>query len=184
MIIPNYDEMDFVNIRATDVEIADHTIRYFRLGSKIFVTLLKNSKVIYDTTIQDEKEDFDKLSKMLIEMIDGTQTQKIIAVDFDGTLFKDNFPNVGEPIWATIKYIKAQKEKGSTIILWTCRCGENLETALEACKGVGLEFDYINENTKNNFDTYGNDCRKIFADIYIDDKAIHPTQITFRDFAL
>lgn len=35
---------------------------------------------------------------------------------------------------------------------------------------LGLRFDYINENTKENIEKYGNNTRKVFAHYYIDDK--------------
>ena len=44
--------------------------------------------------------------------------------------------------------------------------------AISACEKVGLEFDAYNENLKWRINLYGNDCRKIGADIYFDDKAV------------
>lgn len=93
--------------------------------------------------------------------------RKIIAVDFDGTLYTDNYPYIGDPIWRTINYCKKEKEHGAIIILWTCRNGSDLTEAVELCKIVGLTFDYVNENAKEI------DSRKIYADEYIDDKAIN-----------
>lgn len=99
---------------------------------------------------------------------------KIIAVDFDGTLYTDDYPEVGVPIWRTIKYCKGQQQKGATLILWTCRNGADLTEAIQLCKNVGLHFDYVNENAKENLAMYGGvDNRKIYADEYIDDKAIN-----------
>lgn len=99
----------------------------------------------------------------------------IIAVDFDGTLCEDNYPNIGNPIQTTINFIKKQKNAGNTIILWTCRQGEYLAAAVDWSKSQGIVFDYINENTTQNVAKYGNNPRKVFADIYIDDKAVQPT---------
>lgn len=98
--------------------------------------------------------------------------RKIIAVDFDGTLFTDEYPEVGYPVWKVINYCKEQQEKGAILILWTCRNGKDLQEAIEQCRYVGLTFDYVNENTKENLSRYGEvDNRKIYADEYIDDKA-------------
>lgn len=58
------------------------------------------------------------------------------------------------------------------MILWTNRCDELLEKAIEWCEGYGLIFDAVNENLSERVEKYGNDCRKISADIYIDDKAV------------
>lgn len=100
-------------------------------------------------------------------------SRKIIAVDFDGTLFTDCYPNIGKPIDRVINYCKNRRKSGDILILWTCRNGEELEQALVACKSVGLEFDYVNESAKENLALYNNvDSRKISADIYIDDRCL------------
>lgn len=104
--------------------------------------------------------------------------QYVIAVDFDNTLFISNGTEIFAPIWKTINYCRAVREKGHTLILWTCRNGIYLQEAVEACKKVGLEFDYVNENTKENLELYGGiDNRKIWADIYIDDRAMRPQEL-------
>ena len=95
----------------------------------------------------------------------------IIAVDFDGTLCKDNWPGIGEPNVALIRWLLDRQKAGDKLILWTCRCGMMLSNAKIWCSVFGLEFDAINENLPENVDKYGNDCRKVFADIYLDDKA-------------
>ena len=102
---------------------------------------------------------------------------KTIAVDFDGTLFTENFPNIGEPKWRVINWCKKQREEGNILILWTCREGELLSKAVQACRDVGLEFDFVNENTAHRLKKYGNDCRKIGADIYMDDKAMNVKEL-------
>ncbi|MDR2266079.1 MAG: hypothetical protein LBE09_00640 [Christensenellaceae bacterium] len=103
--------------------------------------------------------------------------KKIIAVDFDGTLFKDAYPAIGEPIPAVINYVKQMKAEGHKLILWTCRCDAYLIAALKACQVVGLTFDAVNANVASNIAQYGNDCRKVFADIYIDDKSADLSKI-------
>lgn len=98
--------------------------------------------------------------------------RKIIAVDFDGTLFTDAYPEIGEPIGKVINYCKEEQAKGAILILWTCRNGADLDEAIELSKSVGINFDYVNENTKENLAMYGGkDNRKIYADEYIDDKS-------------
>lgn len=96
---------------------------------------------------------------------------KIIAVDFDGTLVKDEYPRIGSP---NIKLINKLRKlsRDNTLILWTCRTGDKLKEAVEFCLLCDLQFDYINENSKEILKKYGNiDSRKITADIYLDDKA-------------
>lgn len=99
---------------------------------------------------------------------------KIIAVDFDGCLCEERWPDIGNPIVHNVEYIKARKQAGDKIVLWTCRAGKQLEDAVRWCRNQGIEFDAINENTKEVFDMYGHleESRKIFADIYFDDKCV------------
>ena len=104
----------------------------------------------------------------------GRTYKKIYAVDFDGTLAVTRFPRIIRPKISMILKCKEIKRKGDILILWTCRCGKDLEDAVEYCKRYGLEFDYINENVPENIEKFGNDCRKIFAHEYIDDKAWSP----------
>lgn len=99
---------------------------------------------------------------------------KIIAVDFDGTLVKDEFPNIGEPREEVWNKLRAEKSNGSKIILWSCRNGEALKQAVEFCVNkMGFHFDAINENLDEIKVLYGGDTRKVFADEYWDDKAIY-----------
>lgn len=102
----------------------------------------------------------------------------VIAVDFDGTLFKDKYPLVGEPIYPVINYIKRAKEEGNKIILWTCRQGRDLAVALEACNQIGLTFDAVNCILNERIERHnGNNSRKVGADLYIDDKAVRPEEL-------
>ena len=48
---------------------------------------------------------------------------KIIAVDFDGTLVENKWPEIGAPIEKNIAKVKAEQEAGAKIILWTNRVG-------------------------------------------------------------
>ena len=96
--------------------------------------------------------------------------RKILAVDFDNTLFKTSYPNIDKPIWAIIDYVKSKQAQGYIIILWTCRHGQDLKEAIACCEDIGLNFDYVNENVPELVEKYG-DCRKVFCDELIDDTA-------------
>lgn len=101
-------------------------------------------------------------------------SRKIIAVDFDGTLFVDAWPYVGAPIWSTIEKVKAEQADGAAIILWTCRSGEALTRAVDACWQVGLKVDAVNENLPELIKAWdGEDTRKVFATEYWDDRAVN-----------
>ena len=95
----------------------------------------------------------------------------IIAVDFDGTLCTNAWPEIGEPNKELISELEALSRQGHKLILWTNRCGERLMEAIYWCAAKGLLFDLVNENDPERIAMYGNDCRKISADLYIDDKA-------------
>lgn len=102
---------------------------------------------------------------------------KVIAVDFDGTLFENNWPGIGKPRRNIIAYVLYRQSKGAKIILWTNREGIKLTEALEACKKEGLIFDAVNSNLPERIAFFNSDPRKIGADEYIDDKAINPKDI-------
>lgn len=97
---------------------------------------------------------------------------KIIAVDFDGTLCRDIWPGIGKPNNSLIQFLKGRQTKGDKIILWTCRTGEMLVDAVDWCKNHNLIFDAINENVPEAIERFGGDSRKVFADVYYDDKSI------------
>ena len=46
---------------------------------------------------------------------------------------------------------------------------KKVKKALDFCELYGIKFDYVNENCKRNLDLYTVNCRKVSADIYIDD---------------
>lgn len=101
---------------------------------------------------------------------------KIIAVDFDGTLFEQmeekDWPTPGAPRQAVIDYVLEQQRQGARLILWTNRTGRPLGIAVQKCYEYGIDFDAINANLPEMIEKYDNDCRKVFADEYIDDRAI------------
>lgn len=103
---------------------------------------------------------------------------KTVAVDFNGVLYhsknkKDFVINV-----ALMHSLAHFKKEGNKVILWTCRDDEwYTPMMLRTCRMYGLQFDAINENLpdvqkliKDN--EYGKEGRKIYADAYIDDRAI------------
>ena len=96
----------------------------------------------------------------------------IIGVDFDGTLCRNKFPEIGEANAELISQLKEARENGDTVILTTCRCDERLQEAVDWCRDQGLEFDLVNENVPELVEKYGGDCRKICCDILLDDKAV------------
>lgn len=98
--------------------------------------------------------------------------REIIAVDFDGTLCRNAWPEIGEPYPKMIEHIKRCRQEGDRIILWTCREGTDLEKAVEWCAERGLFFDAVNDNLEEIKELFGGNSRKIVADLYIDDKGM------------
>lgn len=97
--------------------------------------------------------------------------EQIIAVDFDGTLCENKWPEIGPPNKELIEYlIMMQKTIGARLILWTCRVDEMLDKALDWCYEYGLKFDAVNKNLPDIIEKFGGDTRKIFANMYIDDR--------------
>lgn len=101
--------------------------------------------------------------------IENPKDIRVIAIDFDGVICTNNYPNIGEPNWAIINAALAEKDTGSKLILWTCRCDDDLEKAVEACEEWGLEFDKINDNIEELKLRYNNNTRKVWATEYWDD---------------
>lgn len=98
--------------------------------------------------------------------------KRIIAMDFDGTLVDNQYPDIGfirEDMWAAAT--KVMEDPNQILILWSSRTGEELEAAVKFCEAHGLTFEYVNENAQQTKDEWGGDTRKIFANLYIDDRA-------------
>lgn len=105
---------------------------------------------------------------------------KAIAIDFDGCLCSDRYPAIGAPYWGVIGSAIWEQMAGAKLILWTCREGDDLQAAVDACSSWGLQFDAINENLPERIAYYGNDCRKIGADEYWDDRVRRVQEGEFR----
>ena len=92
----------------------------------------------------------------------------IIAVDFDGTLqFADGKPNQD-----LLSRLRVEQKKGNVVILWTCRDGKRLNEALSFLQNNGFRPNLVNQNHPQAIAMLGHDPRKVYADIYIDDKSI------------
>lgn len=95
----------------------------------------------------------------------------IIAIDFDGTICQNKYPEIGAPMPLAIESVKELRERGHDLILWTCRQGEQLYDAVRWCEEHGISFDLVNEHEPNNLRAFGGVAgNKVFANIYIDDR--------------
>ena len=101
----------------------------------------------------------------------------VIAIDFDGTIVREVFPDIGEEIPGAIEVLKRLQKAGHFIILWTCREEQGLADALEFLRLRGFVPDAVNNHhpelekafTKK-YPEYREGSRKVWAHIYIDDK--------------
>lgn len=92
----------------------------------------------------------------------------ILAVDFDGTIqFRDGSANV--PL---LRQLVGRQRVGDIIILWTCRSGSRLNEAVRFCMKHGLRPNYVNENAPETVRRLGYNPRKVYADLYLDDKGV------------
>lgn len=111
---------------------------------------------------------------------------KILAVDFDGTLVENKFPEIGKVNVECVEFVLHAQKRGWKVILHTCREDRPergyLSEAEAAMRDVGLEFDAINENPWVGGWWTGIGTRKIFAHIYLDDRGMHPSEISEGQF--
>lgn len=95
----------------------------------------------------------------------------IVAVDFDGILCENQFPDIGKPNYEMIMFIRQLQDVGVETILWTSRVDSKLDKAVAWCEDRGLHFASINAGAPSNLEEFGTDPRKVAAHIYIDDNS-------------
>ena len=108
---------------------------------------------------------------------------KIIALDFDGTLVTNKYPEVGEPIEKNILKLKKEQTDGAKVILWTSRVGDYLKQAVDFCEEHDIHLDAVNENLPEIIKAFGGNTRKIFANEYWDDRAVPMSEQDVGDFS-
>lgn len=95
----------------------------------------------------------------------------IIAVNFDGTIVEDKYPEIGEPKLFAFDTLKMLQKKQHQLVLWTPRTGQKLQEAVEFCKENGVEFYAVNKSYfEEKYDK--SISRKISADVFIDHRNI------------
>lgn len=95
----------------------------------------------------------------------------ILAIDFDGTIVEDAYPDIGKPQLFAFETLKRLQNDGHRLILWTYRSGKKLNEAVEFCRENGIEFYAVNKSfPEEQFDA--KKSPKIHADFFIDDRNI------------
>ncbi len=103
-------------------------------------------------------------------MIDVSK-QKTIAIDFDGTIVEDKYPDIGRPRTFAFDTLKRLQHDGHRLILWTYRSGKHLEEAVAFCKENGIEFYAVNKNYPEE-EFNANTPRKLHTDLFVDDRIV------------
>lgn len=93
----------------------------------------------------------------------------IIAIDFDGTIAKTEYPLIIGLMPHAKEVINKLSDEGHIIIVNSCRANQPAEMMRRFLDDHGILYHHINENSPHRIQTYGSDTRKISADIYIDD---------------
>ncbi len=96
----------------------------------------------------------------------------ILAIDFDGTIAELSFPECGKIKKDAVYYISKLYLEGHDIIINTCRSGIYEGLAQKFLEKHEIPYHYINSNMPHLIEHYKQDCRKISADLYIDDKCL------------
>ncbi len=96
-----------------------------------------------------------------------------IAVDFDGTIVRHEYPRIGKEMPFATKTLKMLMAEGHRLILWSVREGHLLDEAVEWCKERGVEFYAVNKDyPEETFDGNSSFSRKLKVDIWIDDRNV------------
>ena len=95
---------------------------------------------------------------------------KIIAIDFDGTIVSDAYPEIGREQPFAFDTLRMLQSDGHRLILWTVRRGSKLTDAVEFCRKNGVEFYAVNQNFEG--EELGSSSRKVNADIFVDDRNV------------
>lgn len=115
------------------------------------------------------------------------ETHKYVAIDFDNTITKEDcYPELGTPKPYAIATINKMIDQGYEIAIWTSRGSEeNNPLIMKQLSEWGLNTDkvIINEHFPYFLGAYDSRSPKIYADVYIDDKAYGITEIDWKEIS-
>jgi hypothetical protein len=104
--------------------------------------------------------------------MDSSRKSLIIAVDFDGTIVDDAYPNIGPYKPFAVQTLKLLHSEGHRLILWTYRRGKFLRDAVDLLEKSGVELYAVNASFPGENDDLGGYSRKIHADLFVDDRNV------------
>ena len=106
----------------------------------------------------------------------------ILSVDFDNIVVNNiDYPKKMELIPNAKKIINKWYDRVH-IVMSTCRTGIDLKYAVDFMKKHEINYDEINDNVKYKVAAWGVNCRKIYADLYIDDKNIECLRVDWLNY--
>ena len=100
-----------------------------------------------------------------------------IGIDFDNTVVSDLYPEVGLSLGAE-ETLQELVKKGHKLIFFSVRSGISLDKAINWFKDHSIELFGINENPDFDGDEK---ARKVYCDLYIDDRNIGTPVAAFYD---
>jgi hydroxymethylpyrimidine pyrophosphatase-like HAD family hydrolase len=95
--------------------------------------------------------------------------QRVVAIDFDGTIVEDAWPTIGKLKPGALDVIKRLRDNGDDIVIWTCRKEKDLSDAIKFLDQNDIPYNAVNENVESiklDFSPFP----KIYYDVLIDDK--------------
>jgi hydroxymethylpyrimidine pyrophosphatase-like HAD family hydrolase len=99
---------------------------------------------------------------------------KLIAIDFDGTIVEEAFPELGALKPHAKRVMQRIRNEGGRIAIWTARNKRFDEAIQTFLKDNDIPFDVYNDHFPENKEKYNWTAElgspKIFAEIYIDDR--------------
>ena len=95
-----------------------------------------------------------------------------LCIDFDGTIVENAYPLVGKLKPNVVEVITKLYNEGYIILISTCRAGIYEADCYHCLKDNNIPYHYINSNLPQDIEFFKQDCRKISADIYIDDRQL------------
>ena len=93
----------------------------------------------------------------------------IICVDFDGTVVRHRYPDIGPDVPGAVETLKKLVSNGHKLILYTMRSGKELEDAKGWFFDRNITLYGVNENPKQKSWTTSPKC---WAELYIDDAGL------------
>jgi len=91
--------------------------------------------------------------------------KKVIAIDFDGTVVRNRFPEMGKVVpYARESLVRLVKDENK-LILYSMRENEQLQASVELLKSLGISLWGINNNPAQKY--WAPEARKVHADIVI-----------------